>query len=221
MNIFTVSDECVVCLDNTPDRVLAPCGHMCCCSECVDEIQKASMPCPLCRSVVQRVLHYTTDQDTLKPVPTQQVDEFKQNERTDYIKRLRGSHACDAAFVGKSKFSRSVSGAITDEFELRQQETKGSERVMAKPSSVEFETINDSTLVVKYKVGRRKVEESHTLMELDAIKRDFRQAEDMPKDALDLATWYPDYYWNIYKLTNRKVSAFMEECGVTKRSRRG
>ena len=40
------------------------------------------------------------------------------------------SHTANAAFVGKSKFSRSVGRAIGNELEERRMETAGSERVM-------------------------------------------------------------------------------------------
>lgn len=221
MEVFIV-DECVICLDVVPNRTFAPCGHMCCCESCAEEIETAKMPCPLCRSNITSVLVYTLDQDAVEAAPEEVVENFKQNERADYVKRLRPSHARNAAFVGKNKFSKSVSGAIGDELEKRQMETRGTERVMTKPSAVVFETIGDHTLVVKYKIGRKTWEESQALMELDDIRRDFRQTEpeELPTDNVDLATWYPDYYWNIYHLTDRKVSAFMEECGVSKRQRR-
>lgn len=44
--------ECVVCLDNSPNIILIPCGHTCLCDVCVDQITE----CPLCRNeIIQKI----------------------------------------------------------------------------------------------------------------------------------------------------------------------
>lgn len=214
MNIFT-SDECVICLDSAPYYIFAPCGHSCCCAKCGQEVEDAKMPCPLCMSQIERMLNYLLEDDKMEPAPVEQVSAFKEKERTEYLKRMRVVHT-----MSKSKFCRSVSAAIGNELEQRRKETQGGERCMAK--SVEFKVVADFTLLVTYKVGRRQVKESYALMELDAIRREMQTTDpdDLPSCALDMATYYPEYYWNIAYHTDRKVAAFMEECGVVKKRRK-
>ena len=40
---------CVVCQAQEVERVFLPCGHLCCCTNCEDMIQK----CPMCRAQIQ------------------------------------------------------------------------------------------------------------------------------------------------------------------------
>lgn len=44
------SDECVVCLDGTPDCVITPCGHKCAHRDCLDGMEDEK--CPICRSAI-------------------------------------------------------------------------------------------------------------------------------------------------------------------------
>jgi len=46
------SDEllCVICLNALKTHICVPCGHKCCCSNCIDKIGK---DCPICRKTVQ------------------------------------------------------------------------------------------------------------------------------------------------------------------------
>jgi len=49
--------ECVVCLDNKPDIVFLPCGHVCTCSACCGALKD----CPMCRQeITQRFRLYGT-----------------------------------------------------------------------------------------------------------------------------------------------------------------
>lgn len=41
----TEEELCVVCMEKEKDRLFLPCNHMCCCSDCAENIRK----CPLCR----------------------------------------------------------------------------------------------------------------------------------------------------------------------------
>ncbi|GKT25527.1 hypothetical protein ADUPG1_013072 [Aduncisulcus paluster] len=52
--------ECVICMTNVPDCAFIPCRHKCVCAECMEEFRKrGNMKCPVCRSVVTRIMHLT------------------------------------------------------------------------------------------------------------------------------------------------------------------
>lgn len=42
-------DTCVVCLDALKTHVLVPCGHLCVCASCCDDLMTSSRSCPMCR----------------------------------------------------------------------------------------------------------------------------------------------------------------------------
>lgn len=43
-------DSCIICLENKPDCILMPCGHMGVCSKCIENWFKNKECCPICRS---------------------------------------------------------------------------------------------------------------------------------------------------------------------------
>ena len=43
-------DSCVVCLVNSKNIVLIPCGHVCGCRRCLEQVDK----CPICRKTIER-----------------------------------------------------------------------------------------------------------------------------------------------------------------------
>eukprot|EP00193_Tetraselmis_chui_P003771 CAMPEP_0177757304 /NCGR_PEP_ID=MMETSP0491_2-20121128/3570_1 /TAXON_ID=63592 /ORGANISM="Tetraselmis chuii, Strain PLY429" /LENGTH=628 /DNA_ID=CAMNT_0019272943 /DNA_START=241 /DNA_END=2127 /DNA_ORIENTATION=+ len=45
-------NECIVCLADTKDAVLIPCGHICMCFACSQQVQASSNMCPICRAVI-------------------------------------------------------------------------------------------------------------------------------------------------------------------------
>ena len=49
--IHSIEDKCAICMDSTKDLVLlAPCGHSCCCRDCmIPMISDDMLKCPLCR----------------------------------------------------------------------------------------------------------------------------------------------------------------------------
>ena len=46
------NDVCVVCHENEPVGVFAPCGHSCACKKCVEIIAKQGRRCPMCMSYI-------------------------------------------------------------------------------------------------------------------------------------------------------------------------
>ncbi|CAH1246363.1 BIRC3 [Branchiostoma lanceolatum] len=46
---------CKICMDETACMVLIPCGHMCCCENCVQMLRTRGGRCPMCRARIQRV----------------------------------------------------------------------------------------------------------------------------------------------------------------------
>lgn len=49
--------ECVICMDGAASSILAPCGHMCVCSSCGDDLAHTKALCPLCRQPVQSTVN--------------------------------------------------------------------------------------------------------------------------------------------------------------------
>jgi len=47
------SSECVICLENPANCLIAPCGHICLCMECKGS--KVPKSCPICRGDVQGI----------------------------------------------------------------------------------------------------------------------------------------------------------------------
>eukprot|EP00906_Rhabdomonas_costata_P006957 RCo010056 len=49
-------DECVICLANERDTTVMPCRHMCLCSECAEVLRRQTNKCPICRTVIERLM---------------------------------------------------------------------------------------------------------------------------------------------------------------------
>jgi Zinc finger, C3HC4 type (RING finger) len=204
IKVYVIDKECVVCMEQEPSSIYRPCGHKCCCESCTEAIRNANMTCPLCRSVIDRVMEHELQDDVIEPVAPALLLDFN---REEFIERLRNTHTSNAAFVGKSKFAKSVSRAIGSELEERQMQTQGGERAMAKRSTIEIEIVNGNTLEIDYKVGRKKRHESYRLWpSLEEIKEEARSHG----DALELASFYPELYWNLYHWTDGKVNEIFE-----------
>ncbi|GMH89484.1 hypothetical protein TL16_g11470 [Triparma laevis f. inornata] len=45
-------DKCVICLINTPDAQMRPCGHSAICRDCTRELMTRFQPCPICRKPI-------------------------------------------------------------------------------------------------------------------------------------------------------------------------
>lgn len=228
-NFVFECDECVVCLEDgvRPDALFAPCRHRCCCTVCAQLVEKARQPCPLCRVPIADVYYYkdhAAAADHIVPVDATVVAAFKAERRDEYVKRLKAPVTGDACFRGKGKLARSVASAVGSEMEQRQRETAGTERVMAKQSTIVYrEDVPAASLVVDYKVGRAKRCEDYPLMTLQEARDGLVECLGGDKvSALDVATHYPDFYWNLrYRLRDEgpSLSDYLEqELGVlTKR----
>ena len=51
MKVYGGDDDpdCCICMDGKKNTVFLPCRHMCCCTSCSSELQKANQVCPICR----------------------------------------------------------------------------------------------------------------------------------------------------------------------------
>jgi hypothetical protein len=48
-------DQCVLCFDAPKDHIIIPCGHMCVCQACANQLTQMSVPsCPICRGAIQQ-----------------------------------------------------------------------------------------------------------------------------------------------------------------------
>jgi hypothetical protein len=48
--------ECCVCLDKDKSHALLPCGHLCVCVDCADQLAAGNSPCPVCRRPIDRAV---------------------------------------------------------------------------------------------------------------------------------------------------------------------
>lgn len=53
-------DECCVCLDNRKSHALLPCGHLCACEACAENLTRHGQPCPVCRQRIERSVQIFT-----------------------------------------------------------------------------------------------------------------------------------------------------------------
>ncbi|KAJ1728676.1 hypothetical protein LPJ72_005358 [Coemansia sp. Benny D160-2] len=51
------STQCAICLSDERDTVILPCRHLCMCRECANTYRQQSNKCPICRTVVESILH--------------------------------------------------------------------------------------------------------------------------------------------------------------------
>lgn len=162
LNIIYECDECVVCLEQPPTSVFAPCRHRCCCTPCSELIEKSKQPCPLCRTPISDVYVYKDRkavEDVVLSIDPNDIEVFKNERREEYVKSLKISVTGDACFKGKGKLARSVAAEAGSEMEMRQRETAGTERVTTKPSTIQF-TVKGHDLYIDYKCGRSKRQEN-------------------------------------------------------------
>jgi hypothetical protein len=48
---------CVVCFDAPKDHAIVPCGHVCVCASCAEQLTKTRTPtCPVCREPIQQTM---------------------------------------------------------------------------------------------------------------------------------------------------------------------
>ncbi|KAJ2078282.1 hypothetical protein H4R24_004590 [Coemansia sp. RSA 988] len=52
--------QCAICLSDDRDTVMLPCRHLCMCRECANTYRQQSNKCPICRTVVESILHIET-----------------------------------------------------------------------------------------------------------------------------------------------------------------
>ena len=50
--VFQTEPECVICLDESPDTIFIPCGHVVCCKKCLAKVTE----CPICRTLISKKL---------------------------------------------------------------------------------------------------------------------------------------------------------------------
>lgn len=61
---------CVVCLSERRTFACYPCGHLCLCNECANELSSQTNKCPLCRAPVKRLLDISTTAKSMKKPET-------------------------------------------------------------------------------------------------------------------------------------------------------
>jgi hypothetical protein len=192
MEVFT-SEECVICTETAPELTFDPCHHRCCCGDCYALIEKAHMPCPLCRQGIVSVLSAHADkEDKVVPVAPERLVEFREQELPAYKERLAAGCTKNAGFTGKSKQARAVAGFMGSELERRVLENRGLERMCVPPKKLTFTREGDE-LVVSYKVGRKAYVEPVPYLEFDEAKQLLQDIG--ARNVEYLAAFREDCYW--------------------------
>ncbi|KAJ2908485.1 hypothetical protein GGI21_002840 [Coemansia aciculifera] len=57
--------QCAICLSDERDTAMLPCRHLCMCRECASTYRQQSNKCPICRTVVDMILHVDTTTDNI------------------------------------------------------------------------------------------------------------------------------------------------------------
>jgi Zinc finger, C3HC4 type (RING finger) len=179
------SDECVICLEAPPTQVFHDCNHLCTCTKCCDQVQKAKLHCPLCR---RDILSISTFVD-VAILPTVKDLENWQVYKSEYVAKLKGCSS-NAGFLGKSKLARSVAREFGDEMEQRVKESAGGDRCMGK--KYQF-TREDDNLNAEFKMGRRTIRESYPYAK-DWQTEIVEYLAGDTIDILDVAVYYPEIY---------------------------
>lgn len=190
MNCFPL-EECCVCLEGKPEVIFNPCLHKCCCNTCNEQIQKAKLECPLCRSPIESVVEHS--EVVITEVPKEVWEDFQNNHRKQYVARFAAR--ANALFVGNSALARAARTMATDALDERRKETEGGERCMSKNKTTDLQ---DGKLVVTYKVGRKTRREEY----------DIEDGEVVPgsdEEDLELATHNPKMYWLRLHNKNKKL----------------
>ena len=47
--------NCCVCMVNIANAIAIPCGHLCCCLGCFNEVSNSSHKCPICRGTIESI----------------------------------------------------------------------------------------------------------------------------------------------------------------------
>ncbi|KAJ2745834.1 hypothetical protein GGI20_001835 [Coemansia sp. BCRC 34301] len=57
--------QCAICLTDERDTAMLPCRHLCMCRECASTYRQQSNKCPICRTVVDTILHVDTTSESI------------------------------------------------------------------------------------------------------------------------------------------------------------
>tara|TARA_B100000029_G_C17435011_1_gene909325 strand:+ start:543 stop:995 length:453 start_codon:yes stop_codon:yes gene_type:complete len=49
-------EECLICMSNETSQIFIPCGHLCSCKDCCEQLMSLSNKCPLCRRRITNVM---------------------------------------------------------------------------------------------------------------------------------------------------------------------
>ena len=44
-----IAYDCSLCLDKPPEMLFIPCGHVCVCEECINDLKTYGKQCPICQ----------------------------------------------------------------------------------------------------------------------------------------------------------------------------
>lgn len=50
--------ECLICLSEPRNTLIMPCGHLCVCSTCGNELQTKKYDCPICRGAIGSLIPF-------------------------------------------------------------------------------------------------------------------------------------------------------------------
>ena len=105
-------ETCCVCLEKITDAAVTPCGHVFCC-ECMQELHKRHINCPMCRSKITSFLKIS-DKDTtgkvtvLKGVPYRVPENEKWGKKIEFLKQHKHATIVTGADTGGKALKRKL-----------------------------------------------------------------------------------------------------------------
>lgn len=61
LNELLEYNKCIICIDRQRQAVFVPCGHKYCCCECAKNIYETKNICPICNSIIEKILDKVFD----------------------------------------------------------------------------------------------------------------------------------------------------------------
>ena len=86
---------CIICMNNTADHILVPCGHQCGCEGCLTTLKSQNMQCPICK---------TTFRDFIKVFRTGIADQVEEETKVNRIEKPVPLKKTNSAFNEVNEF---------------------------------------------------------------------------------------------------------------------
>lgn len=137
-------ETCSVCLETITDASVTPCGHVFCC-ECMQELHKRQINCPMCRSKITSFLKLSDKNtsgrvDVLRGVPYRIPENEKWGKKMEFLKKHKDATIITGCDTSARQLKRKLQKIfrkrqiLTIEEMNEQQHPVSSKVIMLKPS---------------------------------------------------------------------------------------